>query len=300
MRNYSGRRVGGTRVRGAALLVILAAVLGLFLTPAWGQLPAGMKPYEVTQIAPGVYSFRAFFHRNLFIVTPAGVIVTDPISTAAAKELMAEIRKITQAPIKYVIYSHSHWDHATGGQIFKEAGARFISQANCLPRFKDRPNPEVVIPDGTYTTNHTIRLGGKTVRLLYFGPNHSNCMTILHLPKERLAFAVDFFSPGSLPYRGLYDTYPQHVIASLKKLRDLDVDRIVPGHGPPALPKAAVNDVLGYWEDLMAAVTDAYNRKVPLEKAQQEIKLEKYAQWRGYEWLPLQIDRIYFWLRLGY
>jgi len=65
-----------------------------------------------------VYIFRYVRHQSMFIVTREGVIATDPIGLRrpAAKAYIEEIQKITKAPIKYVIYSHSHFDHIAGGQ----------------------------------------------------------------------------------------------------------------------------------------------------------------------------------------
>src|SRR6195256_6508324 len=76
----------------------------------------------------GVYIFRYQGHQAIFIVTPEGVIATDPIGERrpqAVTTYIAEIRKITPAPIRYVIYSHSHYDHIAGGKPFKDAGAIF-------------------------------------------------------------------------------------------------------------------------------------------------------------------------------
>ena len=87
---------------------------------------------EVTQITDDLYMFRFWVYRTIFLVTDDGVIVADPINPKAAGMLMEEIRKITDQPIKYVIYSHEHWDHAAGGQVFKDAGAEFIAQENCV------------------------------------------------------------------------------------------------------------------------------------------------------------------------
>ncbi len=125
------------------LTILLSATFSglLGVTPAHAQLPPGMKPFETTQVADGVYSFRFFFHNSIFIVTDRGVIATDPISPRAAGTMMAEIKKVTDQPVKFVVYSHEHWDHISGGQVFKDAGARFISQANCVPEFKKKPEP---------------------------------------------------------------------------------------------------------------------------------------------------------------
>ncbi len=78
------------------LLSMFAAVA--FTVSAAAQLPPGMKPFETTKVADGVYTFRFFFHRNMFIVTDEGVIVTDPLNPRAAKTMRAEKAKITDQP----------------------------------------------------------------------------------------------------------------------------------------------------------------------------------------------------------
>ena len=102
--------------------------------------PAAQQPMFATTKVEGtdnVYVFRYQNHQAMFIVTPAGVIVTDPISYGrpqAAKAYLDEIRKITQAPIKYLIYSHHHYDHIAGGKVFKDAGATLVSHRKAKER----------------------------------------------------------------------------------------------------------------------------------------------------------------------
>ena len=84
-----------------------------------------------------VYIFRYQNHQAMFVVTPAGVIVTDPISYGrpqAAKTYLDEIRKITKAPIKYLIYSHHHYDHIAGGKVFKDEGATVVAHRRAKER----------------------------------------------------------------------------------------------------------------------------------------------------------------------
>ena len=68
--------------------------------------------------------------QSMFIVTAAGVIATDPISERRpAKPYIDAIEAVTKAPIKYVIYSHGHFDHIAGGKPFKDLGATFVATA---------------------------------------------------------------------------------------------------------------------------------------------------------------------------
>ena len=77
------------------------------------------------------------------------MIATDPIGERrpAAKAYIEEIQKVTRAPIKYVIYGHSHFDHIAGGQPFKDLGAVFVADANATARIEASKTPAVVVPD---------------------------------------------------------------------------------------------------------------------------------------------------------
>ena len=104
--------------------------------PAAPAAPAP-PPFSTTKVegTDGVYIFRMGGHQAMFIVTKAGVIATDPMGLRrpTAKTYIEEIRKVTQQPIKYVIYSHSHYDHIAGGQPFK-ALARVLSRTGTRRR----------------------------------------------------------------------------------------------------------------------------------------------------------------------
>ena len=80
------------------------------------------------QIAEGVYSFTSSSgYVSMFILTGEGVVVIEPISSQHAMLMVEEITSITTEPIKYVFYSHNHWDHASGGQVFQDLGATIIA-----------------------------------------------------------------------------------------------------------------------------------------------------------------------------
>jgi glyoxylase-like metal-dependent hydrolase (beta-lactamase superfamily II) len=169
----------------AALLALLAPVL---VATALAQAPVP-PPFATTKVegTDNVYIFRYGRHQSMFVVTPEGVIATDPIGLRrpAAKAYIEEIRKITQAPIKYVVYSHSHFDHIAGGQPFKNLGATFIAHRNAKARIAALNAPDVVVPDEIVDGMRTITLGGTVLELIYLGKNHSDNTLVMRLPKER-------------------------------------------------------------------------------------------------------------------
>ncbi len=129
---------------------LLAGVLAAAALPACAQAPTPPL-FSTTKVegTDGVYIFRYQGHQAMFVVTPDGVIATDPVGERrpAAAAYIAEIRKITQAPIKYVVYSHSHYDHIAGGKPFKDLGAVFVAHKNTKSLLESRKAPDIVIPD---------------------------------------------------------------------------------------------------------------------------------------------------------
>src|SRR4051812_20032365 len=102
-----------------------------FATSVQAQAPQ-QPPFATTKVegTDGVYVFRNGGAQSMFIVTKDGVIATDPIGyqrPEGVNDYINEIKKVTDKPIKYLVYSHHHFDHISGGKPFKDAGARVIA-----------------------------------------------------------------------------------------------------------------------------------------------------------------------------
>ena len=250
---------------------------------------------EITKLADDVYLFRHQFHQAIFITTPKGVIVTDPINADAAAWLNAEIKKLTDQPVRYVIYSHHHNDHITGGSVF--AGqAIFVSHALARPNILQAADPTTPVPDLTFTDRMSIDLGGTQVELIYTGKNHSDNSVVMLLPQRKLLFAVDFIPVETVAYRTLKSDYPDEWIESLKKVEQLDFEMLVPGHGKIGR-KDHVRLFRGYLEDLRAAVLEHVKQGRSMEETKQAVRLPKYEQWQRYaDWFPENVEGMYRYL----
>lgn len=292
-----------TRFTGLAAAMIAAA----FVTTAQAQTTPAPPPYATTKVegTDNVYIFRYGGYLSMFVVTKAGVIVTDPISLRrSAQVYIDEIRKVTKAPIKYMIYSHSHFDHIAGGKPFKDLGATVIAHKNAKKRILEVKPPDVVVPDEVVDQKKVIRLGGTTLELLYLGKNHSDSTLVMRLPKEKIIFTVDWIPLESLPFRVMADNYLPDFKEGLKKVIALDWDRMIPGHpgrgGRMIGTKDDARAQLSYHEDLEAAVKKAIGEGKNYDAAEKEIKLPKYEQWGSYgPYLPGNIERYYDYINRG-
>ena len=299
-------------MRPRALLLVLFGLLIPALATAApsspNQEPMGGEPFghSVKEIGDGLYVFRWWVYRNIFIVTDDGVIVTDPMNPKAAKLLRSEIRKVTDKPVKYVVYSHNHHDHISGGNIFKEEGAQFVGHENVLKELGDHPSPVTPMPDITFNDRYTLELGNRTLELEYFGPNHGESLVVMRLPEEKILFIVDIVTPRRVAFRGMPDFWPDEWVRSLNEIEQMDFQYVVSGHGPhtePAIdPASVVMEQRLYLEDLMVAVKSAMDSGVHSPDALREkVKLPKYAGWQYYdEWLPMNIERIWAYYHMGW
>ena len=286
---------------------LLAGVLAIAALPAAAQAPTPPL-FSTTKVegTDGVYIFRYQGHQAMFVVTPDGVIATDPIGERrpAAAAYIAEIRKITQAPIKYVVYSHSHFDHIAGGKPFKDLGAIFVAHKNTKSLLESRKAPDIVVPDLVVDdSGGKLELGGTTLELLYLGKNHGDNSLIMRLPKEKIIFVVDFLPLSGTQFRVMADTYLPEQEDSMKKIIAMDWDRLIPGHpgagGRQTGNKDDVKTDLDYMLDLSAAVKQAVDAGKSYADAIRDIKLPKYENLPGYQQnLAGNIERYYdYWNR---
>src|SRR5215813_14364 len=254
------------------LRVILwgAVAVTIFSASIQAQEPAKPPPFATTKVegTDNVYIFR--YGRPQAVTT-----------------YLDEIKKVTNQPVRYVIYSHHHFDHIAGGKPFKDAGATFIAHKKAKERLEQVKDPHTVIPDETVDNNRTIRLGDTTLELTYVGLNHSDSSIVMRLPKERIIFAVDFLPVGTLPGRGMIDFYPLVAENSIKQVMAMDWERLIPGHpGAPGgrlATKRDAQDQLTFLQDASGAVKAEAREGKCWEPAEKEMKLPKYENWPNYQ-----------------
>ncbi len=284
------------RLTGGIAVATLLAAGGATVPPAEAQAPE----FETTRIAEGVYQFRYASHNGFFVVTDGGVVAMDPISTEAAAVFAREIRRVAPgAELAAIIYSHHHADHATGAATLAEAfggDVPVVAHENAAAPIREMADPALPVPDITFTDRMTLWFGGRAVELHHLGRNHSDNTVVALLPAERIAFAVDFVSNDRVGYRDLPDYYFPDFFESLERLRDLPVDRIVFGHGPPG-DRAAIERQIAYYGDLRRAVEAAVENGLTEDQAAERVRLERYSGWGQYgEWFPMNVRAIHRWL----
>jgi glyoxylase-like metal-dependent hydrolase (beta-lactamase superfamily II) len=177
-------------MKGRGLTVVVAACIAFAIVAveAFGQARAlyqqtQYKGQEIGRLTGEVYYARMDDYVSAFIVTSEGIALVEPIGTEMATWLKAEIAKRFNVPVKYVIYSHSHWDHASGGTVYADT-ARFIGHANLLKNIA-MPPATTPLPENVRTmdTNGNGRIeqseaqGNIKAQFDLYDANHDGALT---------------------------------------------------------------------------------------------------------------------------
>jgi glyoxylase-like metal-dependent hydrolase (beta-lactamase superfamily II) len=263
---------------------VLAGGLSLAVLPLRAQLVGAQQAVapvrELTPLAGPVYRFRNNFHYSVVVVTHEGVIATDPINADAARWLKAEIAKSFSQPVRFLVYSHDHADHISGGEVFADT-ARIVAHENARRTIIAEKRPTAA-PQVTFTDRMVIELGGSAVELSHVGRNHSDNSIVMRFPAERILFAVDFIPVKSVGFRDWPDAYIEDWIESLRRVESMDFDVLVPGHGPVGT-KDDVRAFRVYMEELRDAVTRLAREGKSEQEVVQAVQLAKYESWGGYK-----------------
>jgi glyoxylase-like metal-dependent hydrolase (beta-lactamase superfamily II) len=213
---------------------------------------------ELTKIADNVYSYigskdasptNSFAANAGIVIGKDGVLVVDTlISAKEGERFLADIRKVTNKPIKYVVNTHTHLDHALGNCVFARLGASVISHtsdrklmervgADTLKNIgnyglkpEDMIDTEIALPSLYFSDRLTIDLGDETVELIRTAPSHTEGSVVVSVPTKKLIFSGDILFTDFHPF--LADGDFSGWAKTLDTLLAMDVDKIIPGHGP--------------------------------------------------------------------
>jgi cyclase len=256
------------RILAIAALLVLAG-------PAAAQ--GSPLPFTLKQIAPGVYAaidgpeHKAGSNAG-FVIGDDGVLVVDALFTPdAARALVAEIRRLTPKPIRYVVNTHYHADHTGGDQVLRDAGAVIIANKNVrgwmrtnnLNLFGDRITPELKariealpLPDLVTDKNLTIWLGGRKIELRTV-LGHTGGDLVISVPDAHVLFTGDLLWRKVAP--NLIDGSVKEwaaTAADFAAMPNAARTIYVPGHGDVADVRD-VQDFQAYLFGLRRLVTEA-------------------------------------------
>jgi glyoxylase-like metal-dependent hydrolase (beta-lactamase superfamily II) len=296
---------------------IVAALATMLLFSAFAR--AEDRKVEFKQVAPDLYFLFDFDSSNsVVLATDEGVLVIDTRQHPRdGQDLIDRIRKITDKPIKWVINSHFHGDHHLGNPAFQALGTTFVAQRETaalmqktwpkeIPRrqafFKSRnldpAETKLVLPDVTFDSQMTIRLGGREADLMYLGPGQQAGDTFVYFPHARTLFTPGAFAKHSMPNMTFTPSVDSW-IKLLDRVAHMDnVDRILPAHGDVA-SRADVAELAAMLADEYATVKAAIDKNITVDEAVGTLTLDQYKDWRNYARREQEIRALYELIKTG-
>jgi cyclase len=279
------------RLSLALLFALLMA--GTFLRDASSQ------SNFTQQLAPGVFYRAADRPKNIiansgWIVFRDYVLVIDANFPWGAREILADVRKTTTKPIRYVFDTHYHGDHAFGNSIWVDAGATIICSRECTEESKAK-NPASWANDkgqGEFSLK-TVRLehpqiafqdkmvfddGEHRVELIRVGPGHTRGDSIAYLPKEKILFTGDLcvnFAGNNLADP---DADPDNWLRVLDDLAQKDVGVLIPGHGGKGSSET-LRGQRAYLAAMINGIRNGIEKGVPAEQLATQLDLSSHNPW---------------------
>ena len=312
--------------------------------------------HSLEEIASGVYFASSQGTGEMLLMSNAMVIVNDEdvivvdshVTAESGRSLIAAVRTVTDLPIRYLVNTHFHFDHAHGNQAFAEndhldivghdyTREKMTGDALAESSYLTLGAPEVIAgrleareswvgaaaedernglnaqaammrrhivalaeveptpPSVTLNDRMSIFRGEREIRLVHLGRGHTGGDVVGYLPSERLVFTGDLFFAGA-PFLGdgFADEYPE----TLDRLKSLDVDMFVPGHGPIVTDKAQIQVTQNYLADYWTQVSEAYLAGLTVDETVAQIDLSSWGTSAGFSMSPpavmaLEVAQLY-------
>ena len=243
-----------------------------------GQRGGAPDPVEkIRQIKPNLYFVTGAGANSLIRVTNEGLIVVDTKNPGDQifNDLNAQIKSVSNLPVKYIFNTHHHPDHVGNNQKFVDMGATVVGlekMKNLMttdPRTKDIPG----VPTVTFAQDYTLKFAEAQVDAHYWGSSHTGGDTIVYLPDMKLVMVSDTMplpnaTPGINPGNGGSAAQVPKLLESILKL---DFDTAIAGRGDP-MTKADVQAYKVKWDTFMTRARDAMKKGVSKEEFMANVK----------------------------
>ncbi len=302
-------------------LIFLLVSLACLLLSAFSLYAAGRR-YEIREIKPNVFVWIPEDIRDQetdpeysragtagFIITREGVVVVDTTNSPFhARELLFEIRKRTDAPVKYVINTGARGDRVLGNEVFSDQQASIIAASAALAEMRQYQQElarrldgdwrlqarlrgvHLTLPNQTFEGEMGLRLGEETLRLLTLDPDRPTADSAVYLPRAKVLFLGDLFENNYIPRIGSRDV--RRWIEILQKLESWDVDWYVPGHGAPGDKKQLV-EFRKFLEWLTSEVEAGVRQGKSLAQLKEQLVPFENFHWHAPELAAEAVEAVY-------
>jgi glyoxylase-like metal-dependent hydrolase (beta-lactamase superfamily II) len=259
---------------------------------------------------------------GLVIDGKASLLIDTLFDLKLTQEMLDSMRKSVAAAahIDMLVNTHANGDHCYGNQLVADAeiiasvrtaeemvagvspaqmaalvkNADQLGQVGEFARYAfgsfDFENITVTPPDRTFEGELTLKVGDKTVHLIEVGPAHTQGDTLVHIPADKIVFTGDILFIGGHPI--IWAGPTSNWLRACDRLLAMDVETIVPGHGP-ITDKKGVAEIKSYFEYIFDEARKRYEAGMPAFEAARDIPLDRYASWSDGERIVVNVASIY-------
>src|SRR5213595_986329 len=232
-------------------IVVLAPLAVSWVVQTQTQKPP--RALSTTKVKDNLYMIAGDGGNVGMLVTGEGVVLIDDMFYRNHDDILTQVKAVTPQPLRYVINTHQHDDHAGGdalmlpiAEVIAHKNARANLVAHRTPYFEDTPGTPIGLPRITFTDETSVFLGGQEVRARWFGRGHTSGDAIIYFPELKVIHTGDLFL-ASGPARAGARSFPpgsnlfvdssqggslMEWTRTLDGALSLDFDTVIPGHGP--------------------------------------------------------------------
>lgn len=244
-------------------------------------------------VAPDIYAYEGFHPSkvmntvSLIIVTKDGVVLVDAMGDEQqGQQLVDNIKKITQQPVKYLIVGSDHGDHMAGNGPLKKAWPGMVVIST--PASQKAMEKNAAPPTELVTDKRTLNVGGTEIQILNLGRAHTGGDLLVYLPASKIMFMSEVYLRGVFP--AMRTAYPSEWVETIKKAQAMNANLYIAGHGwldDPATMKADLETFRKNLEVVIAEGKRLHAAKAPCADPQ-TCEAVKQAKWGPADSLALR------------
>jgi cyclase len=270
--------------RSTGRLAVAVSLCGaLWMAQVYGQQAARLN---LVKVKDDLYVIHNDYvpGNSTALITSDGVVLVDDKFEIDHDNIIAELKKVTDKPIKYVINTHHHADHSGGNAKLQQMNVQVIASVQARENMVD--GNQSGLPNLVFDQHARVYLGGKSVELYHYGRAHTNGDIVVYFPADRALAAGDMFTYGDatpqlIDYAG--GGSAKEWTKTLDQALQLDFEAVVPGHG-----EVTTKQEMRKFRDSTLKLRSRIHEMLVQKKTRDDIAKMLQTE---FHWVQLHLDR---------
>jgi glyoxylase-like metal-dependent hydrolase (beta-lactamase superfamily II) len=239
---------------------------------------------ETVKVADGIYMLVGLGGNIGVSAGEDGILLIDTQFAELMEKIKSAIAEINKGPIRFVLNTNWHYDHAYGNEPLGKSGALILAHENTRKRMSSEQNypdfdmkipafPEAALPALTFTDSLTLHFNGEEVQVIHIEKAHSDADIVIYFKKANVIHTGDLYFTVlypfiDVPHGGSIDG----MIAAAEKIIGMvdENTKIIPGHGP-----LSNREELKTYRDMLQTIRDRIKKQIEEGKTLEEVLASK-------------------------